>query len=559
MARDLLIGIDAGTSVIKSVAFTRDGEQVGAFARPNLYRTVEGVGAEQDMIDTWADVAATLRGLAEGVPDLVERAAAIAVTAQGDGTWLCDAEGEPAGPALIWLDARAARITADLRAAPAGRRHFESTGSGLAACQMGPQLRWLVENRPEVMARAATAFHLKDWLYFKLTGDRVTDPSEGVHSFGDFRTMAYAPALLDSLGLSAHRGLLPPIVGGSPRTGSLSRAAALEIGFGEGLPVCLGPIDIVATALGTGLYDPVEDTGCTIVGSTGMHMHIARSADAVRLNPDSTGYTLAFPVPGTFAQLQSNMASTLNIDWLVDLARGVLKQHGVAKSRADIFLDLDDHVLKAEAGALLYHPYISEAGERGPFVDAAARAQFHGLSSRHCFNDLMRAVYEGLGFAARDCYAAMGPIPPEVRVTGGAARSKALRTILAAALGTRIRTSTREEAGAAGAAMVAAVATGMCSDMESCIDTWVTPTLGGALDPDPALNRRYDRLFPAYVASREASAPVWHAMLAARGGAADRDEAHDGDAVPHTAMSGSTGSPASDPSRLKSDTEGSRL
>ncbi len=164
-------------------------------------------------------------------------------------------------------------------------------------------------------------------------------------------------------------------------------------------------------------------------------------------------------------------------------------------------------MLAAEAGTLLYHPYISEAGERGPFVDAAARAQFHGLSSRHDFNDLMRAVYEGLGFAARDCYAAMGPIPPEVRITGGAARSKALRTILAAALGTRIRTSTREEAGAAGAAMMAAVATGVFPDMESCIARWVTPTLGEAIEPDPALAERYDRLFPAYVAARTAAPP----------------------------------------------------
>ena len=515
MDRDLLIGIDAGTSVIKSVAFTLAGQQVGSFARPNVYRMVEGVGAEQDMRSTWADAAATLRGLADAMPDLPGRVAAIAVTAQGDGTWLVDDDGEPAGPALIWLDARAAVVTEALRASPAGRRHFESTGSGLAACQMGPQLLWLEQHRPAVMARAATAFHLKDWLYFKLTGDRAAEASEGVHSFGDYRTMAYAPALLDNLGLASKRALLPPIIDGSHQTGTLSRAAAEEIGFGEDLPVCLGPIDIVATALGAGLYDRGQDTGCTIVGSTGMHMRIARSADDVRLNDQDTGYTLAFPVPGTFTQLQSNMASTLNIDWLVDLARGVLKQHGVSKSRADIFLDLDDHVLAAEPATLLYHPYISEAGERGPIMDAAARAQFHGLSSRHTFNDLMRAVYEGLGFAARDCYAAMGPIPPEVRVTGGAARSKALRTILAAALGTRIRTSTREEAGAAGAAMMAAVATGIYPDMETCIDRWVTPTLAQALEPDAALADRYDRLFPAYKMSREASAPVWRAMRGA--------------------------------------------
>ena len=512
MTRDLVVGVDAGTSLIKSVAFTLDGEQVGAEARANRYRTVEGVGAEQDMAATWADAVATLRGLAGRVPGLGNRVAAVGVTAQGDGTWLADAEGQPAGPALIWLDARAAALTEEMRGSAAGRRHFESTGSGLAACQMGPQLMWLDRHRPEVMARAATAFHLKDWLTFKLTGMRATDPSEGVHSFGDFRTMAYAPALLDGMGLGARRSLLPPLVDGPARAGRMSRAAAAEIGLGEGRPVVLGPIYIVATALGAGLSDPERDTGCTIVGSTGMHMRIARSAEAVRLNPDSTGYTLAFPVPGTFAQLQSNMASTLNIDWLVDLARGVLRQHGVEKSRTDIFLDLDDHVLAAEAGAVLYHPYISEAGERGPFVDAAARAAFHGLSARHDFNDLMRAVYEGLGFAARDCYAAMGPVPPEVRVTGGAARSKALRRILGAALGTRIRTSTREEAGAAGAAMVAMVATGLTPDMEGCVARWVAPTLAEAQGPDPILSARYERLFPAYLAARRAAPPIWRAM-----------------------------------------------
>ena len=510
--RDLLIGVDAGTSVIKSIAFTRDGAQVGVAAKPNLYRVVEAAGAEQDMAQTWRDAAATLRELATIVPDLTSRVAAIAVTAQGDGTWLADADGEPAGPALIWLDARSGRITEELRATPAGRLTYETTGSGLVACMMGPQLRWLSANRPEIMAKAATAFHLKDWLYFKLTSVRATDASEGVHSFGNFRTLDYAPATFEALGLADHAKLLPPIIDGSRQSHPLSAAAAREIGFGEGLPVCLGPIDIVATGLGAGLYDPERETGCTIVGSTGCHMRIARSANAVRLNSEATGYTLSFPVPGAFAQLQSNMASTLNIDWLVDLARGVLKQHGVSKSRADIFLDLDDHVLAAEAGTILYHPYISEAGERGPFVDQAARAQFHGLTARHSFNDLMRAVYEGLGFAARDCYEAMGPVPAEVRITGGAARSKALRTILAAALGVPLRPSTREEAGAAGAAMVAAVATGFFPDMESCIARWVAPTLGEAIHPDPALARRYAALFPAYQAARRAAPPVWHAM-----------------------------------------------
>ena len=70
MTRDILIGIDAGTSVIKSVAFTLAGEQLAIAATPNSYETLADGGVEQDMARTWADTAATLRLLAEKIAGL---------------------------------------------------------------------------------------------------------------------------------------------------------------------------------------------------------------------------------------------------------------------------------------------------------------------------------------------------------------------------------------------------------------------------------------------------------------------------------------------------------
>ncbi len=83
MSDDILIGIDAGTSVIKSVAFTVTGEQIAVAAIPNSYASVGGGGVEQDMARTWIDTAATLRQLTERVPNLADRLIAIAVTAPG--------------------------------------------------------------------------------------------------------------------------------------------------------------------------------------------------------------------------------------------------------------------------------------------------------------------------------------------------------------------------------------------------------------------------------------------------------------------------------------------
>lgn len=510
--KDLLIGIDAGTSVIKSVAFDLSGRQLAMTSVPNSFVTLEGGGVEQDLDQTWHDMARTVRDLAAKVPELAQRTAAVAITGQGDGTWLIDGEGLPVSRAWLWLDARAGHLVDEMRADPRDRRRFELTGTGLNSCQQGAQLAFMKKSHPDMLEQAATALHCKDWLYFKMTGERATDPSEGTFTFGDFRSRSYSDEALDILDLTTHRRLLPPMLEGTTDHHPLSRPAAGETGLLEGTPVVLGYVDMVMTALGTGLYDPSGNVGCTVIGSTGIHTRFAATPDDVVLNDNGSGYTIAMPIPGAFAQLQSNMAATLNIDWLLGLARDVLATAGGKPSHDELLKALDAWVEGSEPGSLIYQPYISLAGERGPFVDPDARAGFIGLSVKHGFGDLARAVLEGLAFAARDCYQAMGAVPSEIRLSGGAARSPSLRRIIAAATRAQVRTSSRQEAGAAGAAMMAAVGLGVYGSMEDCAAEWVTPLLGDCDAYDEALSQTYDALFPSFVAAHRALRPVWKSM-----------------------------------------------
>ncbi len=513
MKRDILIGIDAGTSVIKSVAFDLSGRQIAFASTPNSYETIGRAGVVQDLARTWADTARTLVDLAAKVDDLASRTVAVSVTGQGDGTWMIDSNGEAVGKGWLWLDARAGDTVDSLRKEHGDLGRFTHTGSGLAACQQGSQLRWMMNEAPELYAGATTAFHCKDWLYFKLTGKRATDPSEAVFTFGDFRTRAYSDSVIDFLGLEKLKYLLPDIVDGSTTHHKLEGEAARSTGLLEGMPVVLGYVDVACTALGAGLYEPGTDTGCSIIGSTGMHMRLATSPDDVQLNRDLTGYTMCMPVPGIYAQMQSNMAATLNIDWILSVAGDLFKSVGLEKSKAELLAYVETWLADAKAASVVYHPYISDAGERGPFVDATARASFIGLSSSHRFGDLVRSVFDGLALAARDCYSAMGPLPKRVRITGGAARSASLRKILGGALGASIQTSEREEAGAAGAAMIAAVSLGIYGSMADCVKDWVTPFQRQPEAPDEELSLIYEKAFPAYRQSRLALQPTWH-MLA---------------------------------------------
>jgi erythritol kinase len=520
MNRDVIVGIDAGTSVIKAVAFDRDGIELASTARPNQYAILLGGGVEQDMARTWDDTAAVLRDLSGHISNLRHRVIALAITGQGDGTWLIGADGEPVAQAWLWLDSRAAGIVSELDRRGVRALTYRHTGCGLNACNQSAQLVWLKRHAAHVLARATTACHCKDWLYFKLTGERVTDTSEGTFTFGNFRTRTYQPEILAALGLATEEHLLPPMLDGSQTTRPLTAAGAAATGLPQGLPVSLGYLDVLCAALGAGIYEPGRAIGCSIVGSTGMHMRFVPDASTIRLASEPAGYTMPFPVQNSVTQMQSNMAATLNIDWVVDRAREAAQLLGRPSDRRSALAMLDARVLEARPAAVLYHPYIHEAGERGPFADVNARAQFTGLSTRTSFLDLVRAVYEGLAFAGRDCYGAMGHVPEEVRIAGGAARSIALRSILAAVLEAPVRESSRREAGAAGAAMMGAVAIGLFADLNAAAARWVTPLLGDLVQPDRELAAVYARAFPAYVATRTVMQPVWAHLAAIRAGGA---------------------------------------
>jgi len=510
--KDIIVGIDAGTSVIKSVAFSLQGEILAITSVSNTYESIDSQGVEQDLDTTWLNTAETLVKLAQRIPDLALRVAALSITGQGDGTWLIDKNGDSVCPAWLWLDSRAGQIVEQFSSSENETKRFQISGTGINACQQSAQLLFMKQNHEHLLRKSDTAFHCKDWLYFKLTEQRATDPSEACFTFGDFRTRQYSEEAVHLLGLDDQRKLLPPIVDGVSESHPLRTEAAKLTGLYQGTPVILGYVDVVCTALGAGLYDPVIDTGCTIVGSTGVHMGLSRTTEDVSLSSEQTGYTMLMPIDGVSANLQTNMSSTLNVDWLMDTGVELINLFAPELTRSELLNHLDEWAEQAGPTNILYQPYISAAGERGPFIDSNARAGFLGLTAKHRFPDLVRSVLEGLAFASRDCYLAMGDVPSEIRVTGGASKSKVLRTILGAVLGSTIRASDRMEAGASGAAMIATVNLGYYSSMDDCVAQWVTPYLGDQVTHDALLHEQYKRSFSNYFQARTAMTPVWKSL-----------------------------------------------
>jgi len=507
-SQDILIGIDAGTSLIKCVAFSVRGDVLAFSSTPNEYTTSNDEMAEQDMLETRQKMINTLKELVTKLGDKSYLISAVSVTAQGDGMWLVDAAGDPVHKGWLWLDSRAAEIATELEQNPLYDRLYELTGTAVNAAQARTQMMWLDRHKPELLDKATTCYHPKDYLYFVLTGQRATDPGEGLFNFGDIRKGVYSDEVLSILGLSHRANLLPPMIDGLDDSSNVLEAIAKLIGLPAGTPVHIGAIDVMCSALGGGMYERGLDTAMTILGTTGVHLRYTSQTDAISLPEEKTGYSIVFP-GGGIAQLQTNMSATLNIDWLVQVAKEMAELSCTSVTTEQLLAQFDEKIDTDTPSRIVYHPYISTAGERGPFFDVNARASFSGLDQNVGFIDLAKAVYEGICFAAKDCYMQFGELPVEIRITGGGANSVALKKLLANIMNRPVRSVSRAEAGAAGAAMIAAVGQGYYSSMSDCVADWVAPSLGEINEPIADSVKHFERNYHTYSELKNNLRPGW--------------------------------------------------
>ncbi|MEV0271973.1 FGGY-family carbohydrate kinase [Hamadaea sp. NPDC050747] len=406
----VVVGVDAGTTLTKAVAFSVTGEPLARAARPTRVDRVGPGWYEQDADLVVASVEEVLAELRESIGPVQ----AIGVTAQGDGLWLVDADGRPVRPAISWMDGRAAGIVRDWDASGLLTAGFRRTGTLMFPGAQTPLLAWVAQHEPESLKRAATAAYCKDVLLHRLTGVRATDPTD-------------QRDLLSLCGLGEHERLLPPA-----RTAPSGRLP-------DGTPVVAALYDLPASALGAGVT-AVGD-GLLILGTT---LACQVLVDTVDTAAEPAGLSLRTWAEGRWLRALPAMVGTAALDWALRLVSATVA-------------DLPELLATGDSAGLTVLPYFSEAGERAPFVDPRARGRLDGLHLGTTPADVVRAVCEAIAYSARHCLTAAG-LSGELVACGGGLATPAWAQIFADVLGRPIRVLAGQEVGARGAAMAAAAA-----------------------------------------------------------------------------------------------------
>lgn len=471
-----IIGVDIGTSVTKAVAFGADGAVLHCAVRRSTLIRHPGGRVEQDLEEV-------VGGVAE-----VVREAAVALTGQGDGLWLRDAAGRAVGPMISWMDGRAADTVAGWLRDGTVHEVYRRTGSGMFPGCHAPLLAWLDRHEPEALERAAVAGYCVDAVAQRLTGSVSVDASDATLPFLDPRTRAYSREALAACGVDHLAALLPPPA--PPRTVlALDRRGADLLGLPVGLPVTAGPYDLPACALGSGVRELGD--GLLTVGTTlACQVLTDRTGGLGAVGAEPAGMWLCTPDTGRWLRAMPAMVGTSGVDW----ALGAV---GAATG------DLEELLDRSPPGAagVTALPFLSEAGERAPFVAPGARARLDGFTFAHTRADLVRAMCEAVAYAARHCLEA-AELSGTLAVCGGGSRSVGWVKTFADVLGRPVRVPEEPEVGARGAALVARRFLGEPDDGRGDAASRV-------VDPDPRHRARYEDGYAAYRAALERARADW--------------------------------------------------
>lgn len=490
-----ILGIDVGTSNVKAVLFDECGNEVSVSSRES--RTINGAAnqVEQDMLLVWEKVKQCVKGVMEAGAASGEEVAAIGVTGQGEGCWLIDKDGNPVQNAILWCDGRAVdEVKAITQERPeVGTLYHTTTGTPPLLGNQMVLLKWMKHNRREILDKARYMIFCKDWIRFKMTGEIRTEITDSLTSLIDVKDGSIAEELMKELDVYEYRRCIPAPARSDEVVGTILDSFADETGLRRGTPVIAGALDTSATAVGLGAIH--EKDVCVILGTTCASEIVMKKEDCEFGAPNSRYEK--HPIGELFVELQPTLNGTPNIDWM-------LSNISLTKDFKEIDKIVDS--IPVGCGGVVYHPYISVAGERAPFYHPYARASFFGISQVTTREHLIRAVYEGISLSIRDCLRNVDK-RGTIYLAGGGAKSPVWAQMIADVAGMKVMIPSGEELGAKGVALMAGVSQGLYKDYDEAAEK--ACKFKRVFHPDPGNVKKYDLIYELYKRVRIHNQEIW--------------------------------------------------
>ena len=488
------IGIDTSTTATKTLLMDETGQVVGVASIEYPYETPQSLWSEQDPALWWHATVESIHQVLAKTGVETSTVKGIGLTGQMHGLVLLDERGEVLRPSILWNDQRTGTQCDEIRSRLGKEHLIQITGNDALTGFTAPKILWVQEHEPEVWKRTRHILLPKDYVRFKLTGEFASDRAGGSGTIlFDLAKRDWSPEILATLDIPAE--YLPKTYEGTDVTGTLLPTVAADLGLPSGIPIVGGGGDQAASAVGTGAVR--AGIVSLSLGTSGV---VFAATDTPVIEPEGRLHAFCHSVPGKWHLMGVMLSAAGSLRWYRDTFAPGIDYDTLLEPAANVQPGCD---------GLFFLPYLT--GERTPHPDPLARGAFVGLTVRHSFPYLTRAVLEGVSFGLRDSFELMKSAGlkniSQVRVTGGGARSLLWRQILADVLQAELVTVNTTEGAAYGAALLAAAGTGRFDSVEEACDATIQVT--GTTEP--GLNQSvYDELYPLYDALYPALRPTFN-------------------------------------------------
>jgi xylulokinase len=469
------LGIDVGTGGTRALVIDGQGNVVAsASAEHQHFASPKPGWAEQDPRDWWQACGAAVRKALATSAVRAEDIACVGFSGQMHGAVLLDASDEVVRPALIWCDQRSEAQSSELEKLFGRDALIRLTCNPPLTNFTLTKFLWVRENEPQAWARVAHVMLPKDYVRFRLTGERAIDMADASGTLLlDVANRRWSKEVLAKTGIDPK--LLPALFESPEVCGKVSATGAEATGLRAGTPVVAGAGDQAAGAVGMGIAR-VGAVSATI-GTSGV---VFASTDRPAMDPAGRLHTFCHAIPGRWHVMGVTQAAGLSLRWYRDnfgaASPGVQKPAAQGKDGRDPYDVFAEEAAAAPAGSegALWAPYLM--GERTPHLDPNARAALVGLTASHTRAHVIRAILEGVAFSLKDTFTIFGEmkIPvTSIRLGGGGARSPLWRQIQADVYGREVEIVAAEEGAAYGAAILAGTGAGGWSSVEQACDAMV--------------------------------------------------------------------------------------
>lgn len=457
-----ILAIDVGTSRVK-VGLV-DENLVTLATSTHAYPTITSdVGMAEQRPQDWLEaINASTKSVLEVVQSA--RVDAVVLTAQMPTLVALDSTGNALGNAITWQDSRADSLVRDRLDHRARQRVHNVAGTPIDGRYIIPMHLW---RRAGTTYEPASLLSAKDYVYFILTSEVVTDPSTA-SGFGNFDVAegTWSDELTALWGIDA--GLLPRIVDSHDTCALSATGATVLAGVRRGTPVTVGAADSVcAHHFVTTLF---EDSVSVIDGSSTVIMASVPTAatvgDEVLITP--------LVNPSDRAAEMDLLATGSSVAWLariLALSSHQLEELALANPR------------RADS-TLLFFPYLA-GGEQGVIWRSDLSGSVNGLTLNASRADLALALFEGIAIETVRCIETLQRAQPRARVVSvsGPGSLHLGASLLASLLDIPVVALTQQSPSLLGAALVALERLSSGTTAESLSARW---ELGEVPDVEPA-------------------------------------------------------------------------